>query len=340
VLKEKRKKGKTMCRKKMGVGMSSDVIVAVCIFSFFIIALTSVPALASDFVYGTGGVRAVICAEAKGYKDYVPHHNNHFPPGSTVKIYVEASGKTKEDTITGEYIPKVQFKMSGTRPTGASFSGSGSSRDDPLNHDRTLYKNVYGIISFSIPKNAVEGRYKFKIEAFDNNKDRMRIGQVAGMTFYVNNDATLYPPINYTYSNLTIEPNPADVGTTVTVSVNVTNLGGKGNWKGETVYLDVDGMEIKAVKTLKLANNENETLIFKLTRKELGEGPKTFNVSIGGLNETLEWKLKEKGANPNSGTASKPTGEGGAKTKVPGFSIVYAVAAFVALFLFKKRFVR
>jgi hypothetical protein len=335
VLKEE-KKGKTMCRKKMDVGMSSDVIVAVCIFSFFIIALTSVPALASDFVYGTGGVRAVICVEAKGYKDYMPHHNNHFPPGSTVKIYVEASGKTKEDTITGEYIPSVRFKMSGTRPTGASFSGSANSPRDPVNHDKTVYKMTYGIMSFSIPNNAAEGRYNFKIEAFDNNQDGMRIGQIAGMTFYVYNDATLYPPINYVYSNLTLEPNPADVGTVVTVSVNVTNWGGKGNWKGETVYLDVDGMEIKARKTLKLANNENETLTFRLTRNELGEEPKTFNVSIGMVNETLEWKLKEGAVNPNPGTVPKPTGG----AKAPGFSIVYAVAAIVALFLFKKRFVR
>ena len=319
---------------KMSIGIGSDVIAAISIFSFFVLIAIAPAALASDLVHGTGDVRAVICAEAKGYKDYVPHHNDHFPPGSAVKIYVEASGKTKEDKITGEYIPKVRFKMSGTRPTGAEFTASASS-SKLTNHDRTVYKKTYGIISFSLPNNAAEGKYRFRIEATDSNKKGELIGRTPYMYFYVHEGATLYPPINYVYSDLKIEPNPADVRKRVTVSVNVTNLGGKGNWKGETVYLDVDEMKVTSSKKLKLANNENTTLIFKLTKKELGEKPRTFNVSIGGLNERLE--LREKAANPGgAGTAPEPTAGGGAKTEVPGFSIVYLLVAIATLFLFKK----
>ena len=147
------------------------------------------------------------------------------------------------------------------------------------------------------------------------------------MHFYVYEDATLYPPINYTYSDLTIEPNPAVVGTTVTVTVNVTDLGGKGNWKGETVYLDINGTEVKAPKTLKLENNENTTVTFRLTKKELGEVPANFNISIGGLNETLVLQEKAPAATPtpDAGTTGGATGD---EQKVPGFTAVTAIAAF------------
>ncbi|MCK4734497.1 MAG: hypothetical protein KAT65_18720, partial [Methanophagales archaeon] len=73
---------------------SPKLVAAFACFIFLSLSL-STPALASDPVYGPGNtIMAVICAEANGYKDYVLHPNDHFPPGSTVKIYVEASGKT------------------------------------------------------------------------------------------------------------------------------------------------------------------------------------------------------------------------------------------------------
>jgi hypothetical protein len=152
------------------------------------------------------------------------------------------------------------------------------------------------------------------------------------MHFYVHENATLYPPINYTYSNLTIEPNPAVVGARVkvTVTVNVTNSGGKGNWKGETVYLDVNGTEVKAAKTLKLANDENTTVTFRLTKKELGEVPASVNVSIGGLNETLI--LKEKAPPP---TTTPDSGGAGGKPAVPGFTAVFAIAAFSFVLIYR-----
>jgi hypothetical protein len=246
-----------------------------------------------------------------------------------VKIYVEASGKTTKNDVTGEYKPSIQFKMTGTRPTSATFTASTSS-SKMINHDKTLYKETYGIISFSIGKDAKIGDYRFWVEATDSNKGGERIGRTPYMHFYVYEDATLYPPINYTYSNLTVEPNPAEVGTTVTVTVNVTNLGGKGNWKGETVYLDVNGTEVKAAKTLKLANDENTTVTFRLTKNELGAVPASFNVSIGGLNETLI--LKEKAPPP---TTTPDSGAAGGKTAVPGFTVVFAIAAFSFVIIYR-----
>ena len=275
---------------------------------------------------------AVICVDAKGdYKDYVPHYNDHFPPGSTVKIYVEASGKTTEDMVTGERKPSIQFKMTGTRPTGATFTASTSS-SKLINHDKTLYKETYGIISFSIGKDVAIGDYRFRVEATDSNRKGERIGRTPFMHFYVYENATLYPPINYTYSNLTIEPNPAVVGTTVTVTVNVTNSGGKGNWKGESVYLALNDTEVKETKTLKLANDENDTATFRLTKKELGEVSATFNISIGGLNETLI--LKEKAPPPAITPGSG--GAAGGKPEVPGFTAVSAIAAFSFVLMYRR----
>ncbi|MEA2075360.1 MAG: CARDB domain-containing protein [Euryarchaeota archaeon] len=309
------------------------VAVIVCIVLLF---ASMMPALASDPVYGPGNsIMAVICVEAKEYKDYVPHYNDHFPPGSTVKIYVEAEGKTKKDMKTGEYKPSIKFTMTGTRPTGATFTASTSS-SKLTNHDSMLYKETSGVIKFPIRKNDKIGDYRFRVEATDSNKGGELIGRTPYMHFYVYEDATLYPPINYTYSDLTIEPNPVVVGKTVTVTVNVTNLGGKGNWKGETVYLDVNGTEVKARRTLKLENNENTTATFRLTKKELGEVPAIINISIGGLNGTLVLQEKTSAATPTSG-AGTTGGATGGKQKVPGFTAVTAIAAFTFVLVYQYR---
>ena len=316
-----------MHKKSPPVSVAAFACISIISLSLLLALATSTPALASDVVYGPGkSIMAVICVEAKGdYKDYVPHYNDHFPPGSTVKIYVEASGKTKMDDVTGEYKPSIQFKMAGTRPTGATFSASTSS-SKIINHDSTLYKETYGVISFSIGKDAKIGDYRFRVEATDSNKGGERIGRTPFMHFYVYENATLYPPINYTYSNLTVAPNPAVVGTTVVVTVNVTNSGGKGNWKGETVYLTLnDTEEVKATNTLKLENNENTTATFRLTKKVLGEVPAAFNISIDGLNETLIIKKKPPvTTTPSIGGRIKE----GTQQEVPGFTVLSAIAAF------------
>jgi hypothetical protein len=306
-----------------------------CCFCLMMLLLLATPAaLASEPVYGPGNsIMAVICVEANNtYKGFVPHYNDHFPPGSTVKIYVEAEGKTKKDMKTGEYKPSITFKMTGTRPTGGTFTASTSS-SKLINHDSTLYKETYGVISFSVGKDVATGDYRFRVEARDRNKGNELIGRTPYMHFYVYEDATLYPPINYVYTNLTIDPDPVEVGKTVKVTVNVTNLGGKGNWKGETVYLNVDGMEIAARKKLKLDHNENTTAEFSLTKRELGEVPATFNVSIGGLNKTLVLKEKTSSAGATR-TTPTPTPECGAK--IPGFSLFSALAAFSVIVLVRR----
>jgi cell division protein FtsI/penicillin-binding protein 2 len=116
------------------------VAVFACLISLFLLLL-STPALASEPVYGPGNsIMAVICVETNNtYKGFIPHYNDHFPPGSTVKIYVEASGKTTKNDITGEYKPSIQFKMTGTRPTGATFTASTSS-SKMINHDKTPHR--------------------------------------------------------------------------------------------------------------------------------------------------------------------------------------------------------
>jgi len=268
---------------------------------------------------------------------YVPHYNDHFPPGSTVKIYAEAEGKTKKQSKTGEYIPTVKFTMTGTMPTGESFNPSHTS-SKLINHDSMLYKETYGVITYRIGPNYKIGDYRFRVEATDRNKKNELIGRTPYMHFYVDENATLYPPINYTYSDLTIEPNPVVVGKTVTVTVNVTNSGGKGNWKGETVYLDVNGTEVKARRTLKLENNENTTATFRLTKKELGDVPAIINISIGGLNGTLVLQEKTSAATPTSGAGTGTTGGAtGGKQKVPGFTAVTAIAAFTFVLVYQYR---
>jgi len=115
--------------------------------------------------------------------------------------------------------------------------------------------------------------------------------------------------------------------------VNVTNSGGKGNWKGETVYLTLnDTEEVKATGTLKLANDENTTATFRLTKKVLGEVPAALNISIGGLNETLI--IKEKPlptTTPSIGGRIKE----GTQQEVPGFTALSAIAAFSFVLMYR-----
>ena len=98
--------------------------------------------------------KAVICADKPaGYDDFTSHYQfkgysskPQFPPGSTVYIYVEATGKTREDTKTGQYKPNIEFVMEGERlKTGGTFSASTSS-DKRINDEITSYKKTYGII--------------------------------------------------------------------------------------------------------------------------------------------------------------------------------------------------
>jgi hypothetical protein len=87
------------------------------------------------------------------------------------------------------------------------------------------------------------------------------------------------------------------------------------------------------IPTLKLANDENTTVTFRLTKKELGEVPASVNVSIGGLNETLI--LKEKAPPPTTTPGSGGTAAGGEEA-VPGFTAVSVIAALCFVVIYRR----
>lgn len=278
-----------------------------------------------------------VCADKPvGWKDFTPHYlwKNYdsmleFPPGSTVYIYVEDTGRTKEDLKTGHMSPSIGFELTGERlPTGYTFSASSSS-DYRINNDLTPTKRTYGILSFSIEGDAVEGKYRIRITTKDNNDGGKAIGRTPYIYFYIRENATMYPPYNYTYKDLKIAPNPAELGETVTVSVNVTNIGGKGSTKGKDVVLYYNNRTL--TNNLHLGDDELKILEFKLSKEEL-KNVGTYNITIGDLNDTLVVKEKPTPP-PGGGTTSDDR-----RRAAPGFEALYAVSGIViAIYLMSKR---
>ncbi|MDY6966164.1 MAG: PGF-CTERM sorting domain-containing protein [Halobacteriota archaeon] len=298
------------------------VILLICAIS------TIVPVHAIPFVD-----KAVICADKPaGYEDYTAHYRfhsyssePHFPPGSTVYIYVEATGKTKEDTKTGQFKPNIKFEMEGERSrTGGTFSASTSS-DKRINDDVTPYKKTYGIISYKIDKDAIQDTYRFKIIAKDKNDGNKIVARGPYMRFIVEKNSSLYAPYKYTYNDLNITPNPAELGTAVTISVNVTNIGGKSDLKGMDVKLFYDGKNI--TNNLHLADDETKRIEFKLSEDELDEVG-THNIKIGDQKKTLI--VEETEVIPTSSSPAETPG-GGRRGATPGFEGGFAIAGLLAV---------
>lgn len=284
--------------------------------------------------------KAVICADKPvGYDDYVPHHQfkgyssePRFPPGSTVYIYVEATGKAKEDTKTGQFKPKIKFEMEGTRMnTGGKFSASTTS-DKRTNDDISPYKKAYGVISYKIDGDSIEGRYSIKIIAKDQNDGGNIVGRGPYLTFYVDKNASLYPSYKFEYSDLNITPNPAELGQGVTVSLNVTNTGGKSDLKGEDIDLNVDGNKI-LTKNVHLVDNETKRIEFKMTKDQLNEAGK-YDIRIEDLSGTLSIEEPKEDENQPTGAPSNRRRD----RLLPGFEVIYATSsiAIVAYLLVRR----
>jgi len=283
--------------------------------------------------------KAVICADKPaGYDDYVPHYKfkgyssePRFPPGSTVYIYVEATGKTKEDTKTGQYKPNIKFELDGVRTkTGGKFSASTTS-DKRTNDDISPYKKAYGVISYKIDEDSIEGRYSIKIIAKDLNDGGNIVGRGPYLAFHVDENATLFAPYKFEFSDLNVTPNPAELGQTVTASFNVTNIGGKGDLNGEDVDLIYNGTTLS--KTVHLVDDETKRIEFQLIKDQLNETG-THSIRVEDLRETLliEEKKEDK---------SQPTGAPSSSRRgriIPGFEVIYGVSSIaLVVYLMAKR---
>jgi hypothetical protein len=271
--------------------------------------------------------KVVICAEKpEGYKDYTPHYQYRgpgsiprFPPGSTVYVYVEATGTTEVDDETGQYEPDIEFKLECVRPTDSTFTKKVDS-DELINEDRSPFKRTYDTIEIKLDKDAAEGKYEFVVEARDKNAGNIIIGTTPCMYFYVDENATIFPPTEYIYTDLEVEPEISKVGKTVTVSVNIVNLGGIGNKKGENVVLFLNG-EQKSVKNVKLEHDESKVVEFKL-KKEL-DRPGAYKIEVGDLSGEVTMGERE---------------EVPSERRVPGFTVIPAIIGIISIaYLMKRR---
>ena len=83
-------------------------------------------------------------------------------------------------------------------------------------------------------------------------------------------------PPNFVLSNLSINPNEVHPGETVTISVTVTNTGGRGS--SHDVSLNIDGAR-EEIKRSTFGAGSSGVVTFQLTKQEVG----TYLVTIGNL---------------------------------------------------------
>jgi hypothetical protein len=147
------------------------------------------------------------------------------------------------------------------RPTGATFSASTSS-SKLINHDSTLYKETYGIISISIPENAAIGDYEFYVEATDNNEGGELIGRTPSMHFYVYEDATPTATPTPTPTLTPIPPTPTPAPATPTPSIIPPNENVTSEVKPLKLiyYVDVDKPKRELIIDVTLENIGNEAI--------------------------------------------------------------------------------
>ena len=311
-----------------------SVIITIVMLLYAISMVT--PALA-----GGGYIdRYAICADKPaGYKDFTAHYQYkdansvpQFPPGTTVYLYLEATGDTKEDTKTGQFKPNIGFSMEGERlSTGYTFAASAGS-DVRVNDDRTSTKKTFAVISYGIEGDAVEGKYRVHVTATDKNDGNKVIGTTPNLYFEVRKDASQYSPYDYSFKDLIISPDPAELGQTVTVSVNVTNDGGKGNLNGEDIVMYYG--DKNSTMTLHLVDEETKNVEFKLSKTEL-EDVGTYNITIGDLNDTI---VVNEPVQPSSDGSSGGIAGRLPERRAPGFTSIYAVAGILAVaYLMSRR---
>ena len=272
--------------KVVEINIRKVTVATFILFLFLFLFLTSSLCTATSVNYGAIN-QIEICVEAKGYKDFVPHYQfergeiPHFPPGSTVYIYVEATGKTRIDPDTCEDIPDITFSLTGTKPRGDIEFSTDTTSTELVNNDFTQFKKTYGILSIHLHPCCI-GKHTFKIEARDNNMGGRRVGLAPLLHFYVSKDAYLYPPEHYVLYNLSIKPTHANEGDSVTVNISVKNVGGKGRAEGKDVNLYFNGSEVKSGKVI-LGPGEETTLAFTLEDVKAGE----WLIEADGINATL-----------------------------------------------------
>jgi hypothetical protein len=108
-------------------------------------------------------------------------------------------------------------------------------------------------------------------------------------------------PADFQVSNLTVNPEVAQAGATVTVSAKVTNVGEDvGSYSAD---LTVNG-EVKDTKTVQLSGGEMATVTFTLTETTAG----TYTISIGNVTGTLTVQSAAASPTPGSTTVNPTVG--------------------------------
>jgi len=90
---------------------------------------------------------------------------------------------------------------------------------------------------------------------------------------------------SFKLGNLIVKPSSVEVGGSLTISVDVTNVGGRSGT--HNVTLKIDG-KVKEEKTVTLRPGENKTMSFSVSASQQG----TFSVDVNGLTGTYTVKKK------------------------------------------------
>ncbi|MHC1584884.1 MAG: COG1470 family protein [Candidatus Syntropharchaeia archaeon] len=239
-----------------------------------------------------------IVTNVKDFRDYTPRWSNRFPPGTTVKIYVEALDVNHAKIIGTDFY----FIMKD--PEGHIVDWT------PIKVRKIGYdENIYVVYSKKISDSWIEGKYTVKIYAYD----RVNFGRVMNLEysylshiddedfwedffdvgdddnslgilnpisssrvvmrnrkiyFYVDKNAGRYPPDWFTISDMKLVPSVLSRGEEAYVTVNVENTYDESGTAELSLLLDNRTIGMKSVK---LGPGENSTIDFGFKVPEEGE---------------------------------------------------------------------
>jgi hypothetical protein len=283
-----------------------------------IFILMSVPSLAIDNGY------ARIVYKVTGLQDYDMHWNDRFPPGSIVKIYVEANGINHKRGVAIDYL----FFIKDANDNLIDISSYSSRYED-------YRENDFVIFSKEVPQSWEDGAYTAEIYILDllneslmdayyinltssylNDLDRPDFpemdrneslrdpkqhisGPKINKLFFIDRYANKYPVDRFRVENINLDKYSVAPKEQVQVIFNVLNTFYD---KGSTSFsLLLDGKEIEnttieleGYKSRQVTSNISSDIVGNHLIEIIPAGPNTMGLNISGVfNVTLEKKVEK-----------------------------------------------
>jgi hypothetical protein len=279
-----------------------------------VLLLMSVPSLAIDNGY------ARIVSKVTGLQDYDLHWNDRFPPGSIIKIYVEANGINHKRFAAIDYI----FFIKDANDNIIDISSYSNRYEDYRENDFVIY-------SKEVPQSWEDGAYTADIYILDMLNESIMDEYYVNLTtsylndterpdfpemdrnqslkdpkqhiklnkmFFIDRYANKYPVDRFRVENINLDKYSVAPKEQVQVSFNVLNTFYD---KGSTSFsLLLDGKEIEnttieleGYKSSQVTSNISSDIVGNHLIEIIPTGPNTMGLNISGIFNVTEKNIEK-----------------------------------------------